>query len=200
MHKLSLDKLRMHVDAVLVEMVKNRDVKWDDNGEPIAKLKTCGQDAECSWVFYEVDMSAIGMPVDTPLIAHSYEGEAVLEWNIGPTPLAKTGKSVPPKEAADTLNMDRLLDAFQRFVVAESVLFPTSLTPPRESGAVFIDQEDGSCRACSGVLEVTGVDDCMMNVECLDCGGSYEVEHDAFEGSRDYVLEFLSRRGFDAEK
>jgi hypothetical protein len=194
---LSLAELRAFADAVLAGMVENRDVKWDEDGRPLATLRNCGQDPECTWLFYEVDMSAIGMPTDTPLIVHCYAGDAVLEWNIGPTPLAKTPREFTPGQAADALNMDVLLDGFRRFVLADSVLFPTSLTKDAGThrGPVIIDPDDGTCTECRGTLEVTEVDDATMSVECQDCGHCCELEHDAFDGAAaDYVLAFLARR------
>ncbi|RUL88009.1 hypothetical protein [Tautonia sociabilis] len=195
---LSLDELREFVDAVLAGMAENRDVKWDEQGKPLATLKHCGQDPECTWLFYEVDMSAIGMPTDTPLIVHSYAGEADLEWTIGPTPLARTTRDSTPEQAAAALDMHVLLDGFRRFVLADSVLFPTSLTNDagRQSGPILIAPEDGCCCECGGMLEVTGVDDATMSVECEN-GHAYDLEHDAFDVGFDYVLEYLSRRGSD---
>ena len=67
-------------------------------------------------------MSAIGMMTDSPLIIASYEGDSFLTWNLGPVPMAYTPKGKTAKETADLLNMDTLLDAFRRFVVAESGL------------------------------------------------------------------------------
>ena len=87
---LPLDELRAFAWAVLREMVANRDVKWDEAGRPVATLRHCGSDSECTWLSYEVDMSAIGMPMDTPLIVQSYAGERFISWSLGVTPLAET--------------------------------------------------------------------------------------------------------------
>lgn len=114
--KLSTEELLSFVEAVLAEMVKNRDVKWDRDGKPLASLRSSGETAECSWVHFLVDMSAIGMPMDTTLIAHSYEGETGLEWTIGSTPLAVTPKGTTAKATADALNMNVLLAGFRQFV------------------------------------------------------------------------------------
>jgi hypothetical protein len=119
-HKLSLKELKTFVKSVLVEMVENRDVKWDEQGKPIARLKGSGETSNASWCHLEVDMSAIGMPMDSPLIICSYEGDNFLTWNLGSVTLACTPKEKTPKEVADTLNMDTLLVAFHRFVIAES--------------------------------------------------------------------------------
>lgn|GEM_PF-945323 len=193
---LSLDELRDFAEAVLAGMVENRDVKWDEQGRPLATLKNCGADSECTWLVYEVDMSAIGMPTDTPLVVHCYAGEAALDWTIGPTPLAKTSRELTPGQTADALNMDVLLDGFRRFVLADSVLFPTSLTTDagRRSGPILVDPEDCTCCECGGMLEVTDVDDATMSVACEN-GHAYDLEHDAFDAGFDYVLEYFSRRG-----
>lgn len=118
--KLSVDELRSHVGAVLSEMVQNRDIKWDDEGEPIARLMGSGETSHASWCHFEVDISAIGMPMDSPLIIASHEGDSFVTWNLGPVPLACIPKGKTAKETADLLDMDCLLDAFCRFVVAES--------------------------------------------------------------------------------
>ncbi len=196
---LPLDLLEIYSEAVLAELAKNRDLR-SEGGKPCYRLRSSGEDSEASWLHFTADFSGLGMAIDMPLIVTAYTDEVSLEWNFGVTPIAKTPRSATPKEAADILDMNRLLDAFRRFVAAESVLFPTAMTPPREKGPVFINPEDGSCRECSGELEITGVDDCTMTVECRgECGGAYEVEHDAFDGGVDYVLEYLSRRGSNTE-
>ncbi len=199
---LPLDALVAYANEVLVEMTRNRDVKWDAKGKPVATLRSAGTDAECSWVHYQVDLSGIGLAMEMPLIALAYAEESSIAWQFGPTPIATTPRVASPKAAADTLEMDTLLAAFRRFVLAESVLFPTSSTPDagRDKGPVFIDPEEGCCAECSGVLEVTAVADATLSVECTDCGEACELEHDAFDGTAtDYVLEFLRRRGTDAD-
>ena len=119
-HRLPLKDLKAFVKAVLAEMVENRDVKWDDQGQPIARVKGSGERPECSWCHIEVDLSAIGMPTNSPLIVCSHEGDNFLTWNLGPVLIACTPKARSAKEAAATLSMDTLLRAFRRFVVAES--------------------------------------------------------------------------------
>src|SRR6516165_5664684 len=91
-HRLPLRELRDYVEAVLVEMVNNWAVKWDARGKPVAQLKAAAEDAKGSWCHYVVDMSAIGMSLDTPLVVHSYEGDNFLTWNLGATPLAHVPK------------------------------------------------------------------------------------------------------------
>ena len=118
--KLSLEVLGEFVKAVLIEMVGNRDVMWDSEGRPKAQALGCGETPACSWCHFEVDMSAIGMPLDSPLIIASFEGDTFLTWNLGPVPLAHTPKGKTAKETADLLDMNCLLDAFRRFVIAES--------------------------------------------------------------------------------
>jgi hypothetical protein len=194
---VGLDELVAYARAVLDGLAENRDVKSDGEGRPIHRARSGGMTPECTWQVFEVDFSAIGMATDMPLIAHAYADSAEIEWHFGPTPIASTPRSASPKAAADALDMDVLLDGFRRFVAAESVLFPSSATAGagKDKGPVDIDLEDGCCRACSGMLEVTGVDDVAMSVECLDCGAGREVEHDAFgDGGIRYVLEYLTRR------
>jgi hypothetical protein len=45
---------------------------------------------------------------------------------------------------------------------------------------MLVDPDDGKCYECEGQLNIIGVDDCSMAVECTDCGESYDVEPDAF--------------------
>ncbi len=118
--KLSREELLSHVGAVLTELVRNRDIKGDDAGEPIAQLQGSGETANASWCHFEVDISGIGMPVDSPLIIASYEGDSFVTWNLGPVPLGFIPKEKTAKEAAALLDMNCLLDAFRRFVAAES--------------------------------------------------------------------------------
>ena len=117
---LPLDELRAFADAVLAEMAKNRDVTWDADGRPVAELKCGGQEPGWTWLLYEVDMSAIGMPLDTPLLVHSCAGEGVLAWDLGASPLARIPRGKTPEETAAALNMDTLLAGFVRFVAAEA--------------------------------------------------------------------------------
>ena len=45
---------------------------------------------------------------------------------------------------------------------------------------MLVSMDDGSCRSCNGQLEIIGVDDATMDVECTECGDGYTVEPDAF--------------------
>lgn len=45
---------------------------------------------------------------------------------------------------------------------------------------MLVDLRDGKCRSCNGQLEIVGVDDATMDVECTQCGDGYTVEPDAF--------------------
>lgn len=191
-----LDVLVAYARDVLSELAENRDVKSDDEGRAIYRLRSSGMTAECTWQLIEADFSGLGMAVDMPLIAHAYSDASDIEWNFGPTPILSTPRTVTPKEAADALNMDVLLVGFRRFVEAESVLFPSSLTKDagKRKGPVAIDREDCTCVECGGSLEVVEVDDATMSVECEN-GHAYDLEHDAFDAGFDYVLDFLSRKG-----
>jgi hypothetical protein len=193
-----LDVLVVYASEVLSRMAENRDVKSDDKGRALYRLRSAGVTPECTWQLIEADFSAIGMATDMPLIPHAYADAAEIDWHFGPTLIAATPRSATPKEVADRLDMNVLLDAFRRFVAAESVLFPASLANDagRGSGPVVVDPEDCTCTECGGSLEITDVDDATMSVAC-EAGHAYELEHDAFEAAFDYVLEYLSRRGSD---
>lgn len=190
-----LDSLVTYAKGVLAELAANRDVKSDEEGRALYRLRSAGMTAECTWQMIEADFSGIGMATDMPLVAHAYADAAEIEWHFGPTPIAATPRTSSPREAANALNMDLLLDGFRRFVVAESVRFPTSLTHDavKERGPVSIDRSDCTCGECGGSLEVIEVDDATMSVEC-EHGHVYDLEHDAFEAGFDYVLESHSRR------
>lgn len=45
---------------------------------------------------------------------------------------------------------------------------------------MLVDLSDGACRSCGGQLEITGVDDATMDVQCTECSEGYLVETDAF--------------------
>lgn len=192
---LGLDILIAYAKAVLTELAKNRDLKSDDEGNPLVRFRSSGITGECTWQLIEADFSGLGMALDMPLLAYAYADAPEIEWHFGPTPIASTPRTALPKDAADALSMDVLLSGFRRFVLAESTLFPTALTP-KSSAGVFIDPEDGTCRECDeGELEVIDADDSTMTVGCGGCGACYPVEHDAFgDGGVDYVLEFLSSK------
>jgi hypothetical protein len=171
-------------------------VKSDDNGRAIYCLRSSGITAECTWQMFDVDFSGIGMATDMPLIVHAFADAKDVEWNFESTAIATTPRSATPKAAADTLDMNVLLDGFRRFVTAESVLFPTSVARDAgsEEGPILIDRDDCTCSECGSSLELLGVADATMSVECEN-GHTYDLEHDAFDAGFDYVLEFLSRKG-----
>lgn len=52
-----------------------------------------------------------------------------------------------------------------------------------------MDPNDGTCRSCGGILDITGIDGASMNVECQQCGDNYDVEPDALgDGCMTYYL------------
>ena len=58
-----------------------------------------------------------------------------------------------------------------------------------------VDQRDGACRSCGGVLEITDADDATMTVACTECGDSYDVETDAFgDGCMTYYVPFIAAK------
>ena len=192
---VALDTLVAYASEVFIELARTRDVKSDEAGCPLVRLRSAGMTAECTFQLFEVDFSAIGMATDMPLVAHAYADSANIAWHFGPTPIAETPRTVSPKAAAAALNMDILLEGFRRFVLADSVLFPTSLTEEagQGRGPLPIDPAECTCSECGGSLEILEVDDATMSVEC-ESGHVYELEHDAFDSAFDYVLEFLSRQ------
>jgi len=195
-----LDALAAYAKAVLEGLTRNRDVKSDDAGMALCRFGPLGVSAECTWQMFEVDFSGIGMATDMPLVVYSYADADEIEWHFGATPIATTPRSHPPEAAANSLDTAVLLDGFRRFVLAESVLFPTTLTKDagKNKGPLAVDPDDCACAECGGSLEVTDVDDVTMSVECEN-GHAYELEHDAFDEGFDYVLEFLSRRDLGRE-
>lgn len=52
-----------------------------------------------------------------------------------------------------------------------------------------IDRSEGRCRECGGVLQIVGVDDCSLDVECLECGETYGVELSALGDG--YLAQFV---------
>ncbi len=113
---VSPDLLVVYAREVLAELAENRDLKSDDEGRALYRLRSSGMTPECTWQTIEADFSAIGMATDMPLIAHAYSDAGEIEWNFGPTPIRSTPRTASPQEAADALNMDVLLEGFRRFV------------------------------------------------------------------------------------
>jgi len=63
-----------------------------------------------------------------------------------------------------------------------------------------VNPKDGTCRSCSGELEIVGVTDATMEVECQKCGEIYDVETDAFnDGCMTYYVGFLSEMKGDED-
>lgn len=116
---LPLDVLMAYAREVFSGMAENRDLRSED-GEPCVRAEECGQDGESTWIYFTADLSGIGMAMNSPLLVTSVAGAATLEWSLGPVPIAETPLTATPKEAADTLEMNALLIAFRRFVLAES--------------------------------------------------------------------------------
>ena len=123
-HKLPLAALRAYVEAVLIEMTAHRDVPGDETGRPIARLESSGEDAGCAWCHYVVDLSAVEMRRDSPLVVRSREGDNFLSWHLGAIPLAHVPLGWSPRETAEVLDRETLLDGFRRFVKAERVARP----------------------------------------------------------------------------
>ena len=65
---------------------------------------------------------------------------------------------------------------------------------------MLVEPSDGTCRSCGGQLEITGVDDATLDVECLNskCGDGYTVEPDFFgDGGIRYWPEAMVEFGED---
>lgn len=60
---------------------------------------------------------------------------------------------------------------------------------------MLVNLEDGQCRTCHNQLEIVDCDDVSMQVECISCGESYEVETDAFgDGCMTYYFAMMAHR------
>lgn len=60
---------------------------------------------------------------------------------------------------------------------------------------MLVNLEDGQCRSCQNQLEIIDIDDVSMQVECISCGESYEVETDAFgDGCLTYYFAIIADR------
>ena len=46
--------------------------------------------------------------------------------------------------------------------------------------SIRVDLADGRCRTCGSALDITDCTDFSLQVECSECGDSYETETDAF--------------------
>ena len=65
---------------------------------------------------------------------------------------------------------------------------------------MIVDNADGKCRTCGGQLEILDIDDCSMNVTCLNCADSYDVEPDAFgDGCMKYYFPKMIERLEDTD-
>lgn len=58
-----------------------------------------------------------------------------------------------------------------------------------------VDMKDGRCRTCGSALEIVDCDDCSMQIECTECGDSYDVEPDAFgDGCMTYYVGMMAEK------
>jgi hypothetical protein len=63
-----------------------------------------------------------------------------------------------------------------------------------------VKPKDGTCRSCTGELDIIDVDDVSMTVACTNCGDTYNVETDAFgDGCMEYLPAFLANQGYDPD-
>ena len=113
----------------------------DEAGRPVARLECSGEDAGCAWCHYVVDLSAIGMRRDSPLVVRSREGDNFLSWHLGATPLAHVPKDRSPRETAEVLDRETLLDGFRRSAKAGRIRI---LIRGPVAGGVAPDAGDGT--------------------------------------------------------
>src|SRR3954464_11200598 len=85
-----LDVLVSYAREVLAGLAENRDVKSDEEGRALYRLRSSGVTPECTWQFIEADFSGIGMATDMPFIGHAYSDAGDIEWSCGPTPCPTT--------------------------------------------------------------------------------------------------------------
>jgi hypothetical protein len=65
---------------------------------------------------------------------------------------------------------------------------------------MLVELKDGRCRSCDSQLEIVEADDATMEVCCIECGDSYQVEPDAFgDGCMTYFVGFHAGRDASAE-
>ena len=83
-------------------MVKNRDVSWDSRGKPRASVRASGETAECTWVHMVVDISAIGMPIDSPLVVTASRGRRLARMESRAERRLPGLRRVPPRKRPRT--------------------------------------------------------------------------------------------------
>jgi hypothetical protein len=114
-----LDAFAGYVAAVLQAMADNRDVMADAYGMPVFAVRGERLTGTRMQIDLVVDMSAIGMPTNTPISAiKSRELPDQVIWNLDDRVLIRaTPEDWTPKEVADAaLEMNTLLAAHQRWV------------------------------------------------------------------------------------
>jgi hypothetical protein len=112
----TLPQLEAYLEATLRRMGINRDVRADQQGEPVFDVVRTGRKADGSLrIDLTVDLSGIGMPVKAPLAVIDGQG-GQLTWFLGDILIASTPKSDGPEQSGDALGMDQLLAAHRAWV------------------------------------------------------------------------------------
>ena len=113
-----LNALATHVLAVLDRMAENRDIMSDQGGLPVLTRFDVRRTDTRLRVAMEVDASAIGMPINTPITAiQSKEHPDHIAWMLdGRVLIATTPVDWSPERVADeALEMNNLLDAHAKW-------------------------------------------------------------------------------------
>jgi hypothetical protein len=110
-----LPELDNYVEDTLRRMANNRDVRSNQAGEPIYRVKAAGGRADGTLrIDLLADLSGIGMPTDAPLTVIAGLGSR-LAWFLGDVLIASTPDSHTPEQAGNALGMDQLLAAHRRW-------------------------------------------------------------------------------------
>lgn len=113
-----LNALATHVLAVLDRMGENRDIMSDPEGMPVLTRFDIQRTDTRLRVFLEVDASAIGMPLNTPIVAiQSKEHPDRIAWMLDDRVLIATTPAdwSPERVADEALEMNNLLNAHAKW-------------------------------------------------------------------------------------
>jgi hypothetical protein len=112
----TLPQFRQYVEIALEQMGRNRDVRTDDAGNPVYRMRGARHTAEGKLrIDLTADLSGIGMPTNAPITAMT-EGAGPVSWFLGDTLIATIPGDWTPEEAGEALDMDKLLVAHRRWV------------------------------------------------------------------------------------
>ena len=112
-----LPRLDDYVEAVLQRMADNRDVMRDASGAARYTVQAAGTRADGKLrIDLVADGSGIGLPSNTPMTATVDPEHGPIAWFLGDALIATTARDLTPEGAGDALGMERLLDAFRRWM------------------------------------------------------------------------------------